>query len=109
MTEISFQYSSEGVLVGISARGHAEDAPRGESVVCAGISTVFELLLAGAKDLPARAVSFREDQQSAEREFAVDPEGLSESSWQQFSLLLQSARRVLEDMAENHPRHCSIC
>jgi len=108
MTEISFHHNSEKKLTGISARGHSGDGPEGESIVCAAISTVFEILLAGAEDLPATAVCFKENKEKAERKFAVRPDKLTAGQWEQYSRILRAARKVLKQTAEKYPRHCSI-
>ncbi|MGM0380373.1 MAG: ribosomal-processing cysteine protease Prp [bacterium] len=109
MTEIYFHRSnSSGEIIGISARGHSGDASEGESIVCAGISTVFELLLAGAKNLPAPAVKFEQDNTRASQQLMVEPEKLEKQQWSCYRNMLRAASEVLEKIAENHPEFCSI-
>ena len=40
MIRLTMYVDKDGTYVGFKSEGHANDAPRGESLVCAGISTV---------------------------------------------------------------------
>jgi len=108
MTKISFHHNSNGEIIRVEARGHSGDAPEGESIVCAGISTVFEILLAGAEDFPEKAISFIEKNEEAWKKIHIKPEHLNWKQWIEYTRMLEAARNVLEKMADNYPQFCSI-
>lgn len=108
MTEVTVFESESGQPVGLSARGHAGDAPRGESVVCASFSTIFEMLISGGSQLPEQAVEYERDPQVPAWRLVVEPDRLERKTWDKFRPILDAATDVTDKIAAAHPEHCTI-
>ncbi len=108
MIQITVYESGAGEVVGIKARGHAGDSPRGESIVCASISTIFEMLFSSGKDFPQEVFEYIRKPRKPEWKLVVDPERLSEQQWSGYQKILEAAREVIQKITENHSEHCEI-
>lgn len=108
MTEISLHLNEDGEIVGFSGEGHTEGQPRGEDVVCAAITTVFEMLSRGAQDLPSSAVEWEHKPSRPYWRLIVEPEELPPRHWREYQRMLTAAGLVLRNIANEHPDRCRM-
>jgi uncharacterized protein YsxB (DUF464 family) len=62
MIQIELRKNREGLLTGYEVLGHAEDAPMGNSVLCAWVSAVTQMALIGLEQEIKHAVSYETDE-----------------------------------------------
>ncbi len=108
MTEITVHRNAQQDICGFTIRGHSKSAPRGEDIVCASISTLFEVLLSAARGLPAEAIEYTSKSEKALRSLKVNPEKLQKQNWEVFSGVSNAVIKVAAKLAERHPSYCSI-
>lgn len=108
MTEITVHRNARQDLCGFTVHGHCKSAPKGEDIVCASISTLFEVLLCSARGLPREAIEYISNPEKALRSLKVNPEKLQKQKWEVFSGVLSAVREVAVKLADRHPSYCSI-
>jgi hypothetical protein len=108
MTEITVHRNAQQDLCGFTVHGHSKSAPKGEDIVCASISTLFEVLLSAARGLPQEAIKYTSNPEKALRSLKVDPEKLQKQKREVFSGVLNAVLEVAEKLADRHPSYCSI-
>lgn len=108
MIEIRVLEDSSGTPVGLRARGHSGSAPAGRDLVCAAVTTVFEMLTEGTRNLPPGALDAERRPEETRWFLRVSPDRLEPGQRRTTRHLFDAARRVLENVAENHPDFCSI-
>ncbi len=108
MTEISLHLNEDGEIVGFSGEGHTEGQPLGQDVVCAAITTVFDMLSRGAQDLPSSAVDWEHKPSRPSWRLVVDPDQLSSQHWREYQRMLTAAGLVLRNIVNEYPERCQM-
>jgi uncharacterized protein YsxB (DUF464 family) len=108
MTEVTIFENPAGKIVGIQATGHSNESKKGDDIVCAALSTVFDFLDKASNGLPQRSIILERNSQKPSWSIQVDASEIESLRWQTFYRFLITARSVLEDLADKHPDNCSI-
>lgn len=108
MTEVTVIRNDDGAIVGLRGTGHSGDEPAGENLVCASVSTIFELLSEGASDLPPEGLTFRQDPDVPNWHVEMHPDELTSSQRRTMRSFLSAALGVVENIAERYPDHCRL-
>lgn len=108
MTEIRVHLGDDGQIVGFSGRGHTEGQPRGEDVICASVTTVFEMLTRGTQDFSSQAVEWKRRPGEPYWKLVVEPDQLTDQQWSEYQRMLTAAGLVFRNMANEYPERCSM-
>ena len=103
MITIDLYRNHKGKITGFTSRGHAGDAPAGESVVCAWVSAVTQMALVGLEQQLQYPVTYRADTKKGELQVTLQrtPDAKSQA-------LLGSMETVLYQLAEQCPQDVRI-
>lgn len=108
MTEITVHEREDGQIVGFQAQNHSGFESKGNDIVCAGISTVFEVAGAGIDDLSTEAHDIERSDDVTFWRVQVHSDQLSENRHNEVQRLFSACRDTLENIAEHYPDHCSF-
>jgi uncharacterized protein YsxB (DUF464 family) len=103
MIQIELRKNREGLLTGYEVLGHAEDAPMGNSVLCAWVSAVTQMALIGLEQEIKHAVSYETDETKGL--LKVRLKGTADSRTQD---ILGTMERTLRQVAAAHPKEVEI-
>ncbi len=103
MITVDLYRNHKGEITGFRSRGHAGDAPAGESVVCAWVSAATQMALAGLEQQLKYPVEYRTDTEKGELQVTLQrmPDEKSQA-------LLGSMEIVLNQLAEQCPQNVRI-
>lgn len=108
MTEVTIYEADDGLPIGFSAQNHAEHGSRGSDIVCAGISTVFEMLYEGIKEYGLDSFEIVRNPDEITWTIRVRGSAVSGDFRKSLSPLFHGASRVLHNISETYPDHCTI-
>lgn len=108
MTEITVIRDDDGTVIGLRGEGHSGDEPEGQNLVCASVSTIFELLSEAATDLPEDALTFRQDPEVPRWHLEVHPTKLNGSHHERMRSFFRAALGVVENIVERYPERCRL-
>ncbi|GEM_PF-6896204 len=92
----------------MEAVGHAGEEPRGSNLLCAAFSTLFEVLVAGANNLPAESVDYVRDEQKNHWKLVAEPDLIPSTDWGAFRHTLKSTASVAGQIVDSNPDRCQL-
>lgn len=107
MTTVHWFVGKSGRLVGFETDGHAGDAPKGENVVCAGISAVLQTAVLGLTEVCHIKVDYTPKPQSAWMQCLL-PKTLSEDAAKRADIVLKTAQVGIESIRLGYPEIISV-
>ncbi len=108
MIEVTIHQNNQGEITGFKACGHADQAPRGQDIVCAAISTVFELLVDLTANFSSGAIKQLKQPAVPLWEWQVVREKITAEEAQLLDLILSSVARLLAKIAAGYPKNCRL-
>ena len=103
MITVDLYRNRKGEITAFRSKGHASDAPTGESVICAWVSAVTQMALVGLEQQLQYPVEYRADTKKGELQVTLQrtPDAKSQA-------LLGSMEAVLYQLAEQCPQDVRI-
>ncbi len=103
MITVDLYRNRKGEITAFRSKGHASDAPAGESVICAWVSAVTQMALVGLEQQLQYPVEYRADTKKGELQVTLQrtPDAKSQA-------LLGSMEAVLYQLAEQCPQDVRI-
>ncbi|MFP4687555.1 MAG: ribosomal-processing cysteine protease Prp [bacterium] len=108
MTEITIHRNDNGEPRGLTVHGHSGADKKGNDIVCASISTIFEVLIAAVSGLPETAVDYSSEPDKPLRHLVIDQNRLRNKEWLTVSGVLKAVCVVARRLAKNYPEHCRV-
>lgn len=108
MTEITVIRGDDGSIVGLRGQGHSGPDPKGRNIICASVTTIFEMLSEATEDLPEESLTFRRKPDIPEWYLEISPGKLSSDEWATVKSFLSAALGVFRNIAERHPDRCRL-
>ena len=103
MITVEVSKNKSGLYTGYRAKGHAKDAPAGESVVCAWVSAVTQMTLIGLESELKFPVAYTADPESGLLAVQLQKEPDAKSQ-----LLIGSMVRTLRQLAAECPKDVRV-
>lgn len=107
MTRVTVKRSTEGYIKGFFVKGHAGYAPKGEDLVCAGISAITFTAIAGLQGVAGIAHEAESDPETAEIVYNL-PDGISERQLAMAQIILETMRLGLNEMTLEYPEFIEV-
>ena len=103
MITVDLYRNRKGEITAFRSKGHASDAPAGESVICAWVSAVTQMALVGLEQQLQYPVEYHADTKKGELQVTLQrtPDAKSQA-------LLGSMEAVLYQLAEQCPQDVRI-
>ena len=90
-----------GDMVSFSVKGHAGTAPRGQDIVCAGVSALTQAALLGLKEHLQREFRWKAEQGDMAMELSGHPDALTNA-------ILETMMLGLYEIAKLYPKYLRI-
>ncbi|HAY60698.1 MAG: ribosomal-processing cysteine protease Prp [Acidaminococcaceae bacterium] len=103
MITVEVSKNKSGLYTGYRAKGHANDAPAGESVVCAWVSAVTQMALIGLEGEAKFPVAYTADPKSG-----LLTVQLKKAPDETSQLLIGSMVRILQQLAAECPKDVRV-
>lgn len=108
MTEITVIRDDDGTVIGLRGEGHSGDEPQGQNLVCASVSTIFELLSEGASELPDESLVFRQNPDVPRWHIEVHPAELTAAHRKRMQSFFTAALGVVRNLTDRYPERCRL-
>ncbi len=108
MIEVKIYHHPQHGLTGLEATGHAGEMPRGNNILCAAFSILFEVLVAAAENLPADSVEHVRDDEIPHWKLVVQPELIPSDKWRMFQHTLNSTSTVARRIVDSNTDSCRL-
>ncbi len=106
MTTVEVWRDDRGVS-GLRVSGHADYAPEGEDIVCAAASVLITTCANAMESVAGIRPLVRQSRQPAELSVAL-PSGFPREREHDARVILQTALRGFQDIAERYPQYLQI-
>lgn len=103
MITIDVYRNRQGKIIGFQSRGHAADAPAGESVICAWVSAATQMVIVGLEQQLHYSVEYKTDTKQGLLQVTLKQEPDRQSQ-----TLFGSMEMVLKQLAEQCPQDVRI-
>ena len=101
MVQIEIFRQESGKITGFAAAGHADQAPHGYDIVCAGVSALTQAALLGLQEHLHHAIDYEQASGKLTVQLQGSPDELTEA-------VLQTMLLGLQGIAQYSPEHIRI-
>ena len=105
MISVRLKKSPEGTVRGFCVTGHAGQAPRGEDIVCAGVSAVVQTALIGLDEVADVCGTYTIDEGGIQ---CTLPEEMTQATAFCVQTILKTMALGLVSIAEQYPEYVRI-
>lgn len=106
MINVMFYYDNQ-LVRGFVVKGHAGAAPRGEDVVCAGVSALTQTAILGLNTYLSQKPHWKIEENGYLECWL--PEGLSEADRQKVDVLIGTLELGLKSIVEGYGQYLQVC
>lgn len=107
MTRVTIRRDAEGYISGFRVEGHAGFAPKGEDLVCAGISAITFTAMAGLNEVAGIDQEAVSDPKTAQIIYKL-PDGITQSQFSVAQIILETMRLGFVEMAVEYPEFIEV-
>ncbi len=101
MITVTIKRNSENAVAGVNVSGHANFAPRGEDIVCAGVSALVQTAVLGLERHLERELDFWQKKNELRLELIEQPDELTQA-------ILETMLLGLGEIAKLYPKSVRI-